>query len=92
MKKLYRIARRLARQPRTSAAGLAAVAGVGLAALSDPHILAEPATWIAVLTGIGLLLAADSGGPPAAPGTEAKPRKRRKVVEMPPRRELRLCA
>jgi hypothetical protein len=59
MSRLARIARALARNPKTSAAGLAALAGVALAAANNPQVLAEPESWVAVLTALGLLAAAD---------------------------------
>jgi hypothetical protein len=62
VKRVERIVRALARNPKTSAAGLAALCGVGLAAIENPRVLAEPASWVAILTALGLLAAADGGG------------------------------
>lgn len=62
MTRIVRFVRALARNPKTSAAGLAALAGVVFAAWENPHVLAEPGAWVAILTAIGLLAAADGAG------------------------------
>ena len=60
MSRVKRIILALARNPKTSAAGLAALVAVGFAAAEDSRVLAEPGAWVAILTGLGLLAAADS--------------------------------
>ena len=60
MTKIIRFLRALARHPKTSALGLAGLAGFGISSYQNPQQLAEPGTWVAVLTAIGLVLAADS--------------------------------
>jgi hypothetical protein len=65
MSRVAELVRALARNPRTSAAGLAALVGVAFAAWENPRVLAEPNAWVAILTALGLLAAADGGG--AAP-------------------------
>lgn len=62
VKRLKRVVRNLARNPRTSAAGLAALVGVLFAAWDDPRVLAEPTAWVAIITALGLLAAADGEG------------------------------
>ena len=92
MPRLYRLLRALARHPKTSAMGLAGLAGFGVSSYQNPQQLAEPATWIAGLTAIGLLLAADSrdDGDPAPPPIPAATARRRVVpISEEP---LKLCA
>ena len=99
MQRILAFLRALARHPKTTAAGIASLVGLGFAGYSNPRILAEPATWVAILTAIGLLLAADSSGrggndqqgpkPPAV--AVEQPRPKREVIEMPSASGL-LCA
>ncbi len=89
MEPILRFLRALTRHPKTSAAGLASLAGVIIAAIARPEILADPGVWVALLTAIGLLLAADGrdddrgGKPPGVPAKEERRPPRRKVIEMP---------
>ena len=93
MQRILAFLRALARHPKTTAAVLASLVGLGFAGYSDPHILAEPATWVAILTALGLLLAADSRGDGPKPPAVAveQPRPKREVIEMPSASGL-LCA
>ena len=95
MQRIYPFLRRLARHPRTSAAGIAGLFGSVFAVYRDPAQLAEPGLWITLLMGLGLLVAADSSDdddgpkPPRLPAAEGKDRK---VVPISTRGALSLCA
>lgn len=67
MKAIGNFFRNLFRHPKTTAAGIAALASIGLAAAHNPAILAEPATLTGIFTGMGLLAASDPAAIVAAP-------------------------
>lgn len=62
MKPILAFLRGLTRHPRTSAVGIAVVAGVTIRAVAAPEILADPTVWLALLSALGLLAAADGRG------------------------------
>lgn len=60
MQRLYRFLRALARNPKTTAAGVAGMIASVVAWVHDPAALAQAETWTPFIVGVGLLFAADS--------------------------------
>jgi len=96
MKRIINFLRVLTRDKKTTAAGIASLGGVIIAAIARPEILAEPSAWVAILTAVGLLVAADSNGGgksgPRPPAITVLKSGGRKVVGIRPRQEMRPCA
>lgn len=63
MQKLKSFFARLVANPKTSAAGIAGLVGIGFAAAAQPAILANPQVIVSIIGSIGLLVAADDNTP-----------------------------
>lgn len=66
MDKLKKIGANLIKNPKTTAAGIASLVGVGFAVAANPALLASPQIIAAILGAIGLLVAADDSQGPKA--------------------------
>lgn len=71
MKQILAFLRGLAANPKTTATGIAAIAGAAVAVSHDHSQLANPMLWSGLLAGIGLLLAPDAA-PPSDPPSDPK--------------------
>lgn len=74
MNKIIGFLRGSARHPKTTAAGMAAIAGALFGVIAEPAILRDPTVWVTIVTGVGLLLAGDGRDdepPPGVPSGDA---------------------
>lgn len=66
MKQLVAFLRTAIAHPKSSAMGIAGIAGAVTSMLHDHAQVANPATWTALLLGVGLLFTGDAQPPAAA--------------------------